>query len=85
MQRDDLDEADPASVQRTLRAFEHLVQDDPHREIDFVRFLGLFTPSLTYYLLTTSHLSRISKNMETSGFRIFAAWSRIRVVIRMPI
>lgn len=35
MQHDDLREADPASVKRTLRAFEHLVQDDPHPEIDF--------------------------------------------------
>ncbi len=36
-QRDDLREADPASVKRTLHSFEHLVQDDSHREIDFVR------------------------------------------------
>jgi hypothetical protein len=36
-QRDDLREADPASVERALCAFEHLVQDDAHREIDFVR------------------------------------------------
>ncbi|KAL9105841.1 MAG: hypothetical protein Q9227_009049 [Pyrenula ochraceoflavens] len=35
LQRDDLGEADPESVARTLRAFEHLVQDDSNREIDF--------------------------------------------------
>ncbi|PMD47898.1 subtilisin-like protein [Hyaloscypha variabilis F] len=35
LQRDDLGEADPESVARTLRAFEHLVQDDSDREIDF--------------------------------------------------
>ncbi|KAJ4319575.1 hypothetical protein N0V84_006305 [Fusarium piperis] len=34
LQRDDLGEADPESVARTLRAFEHLVQDDSDREID---------------------------------------------------
>jgi hypothetical protein len=34
MQYDDLREADPSSVKRTLRAFEHLVQED--EEIDFV-------------------------------------------------
>lgn len=36
MQRDHLGEADPASVQNTLRAFEHLVQDDPNEQLDFV-------------------------------------------------
>jgi hypothetical protein len=35
MQHDDLREADPSSIKRTLRAFEHLVQDD--QQIDFVR------------------------------------------------
>ncbi|GAW11454.1 hypothetical protein ANO14919_008000 [Xylariales sp. No.14919] len=35
LQRDDLGEADPESVARTLRAFEHLVQDDSDHEIDF--------------------------------------------------
>ncbi|KAL4868103.1 hypothetical protein BDV12DRAFT_186240 [Aspergillus spectabilis] len=34
LQRDDLDDADPESVARTLRAFEHLVQDDSDRERD---------------------------------------------------
>ena len=35
IQHDDLREADPSSVKRTLRAFEHLAQED--QEIDFVR------------------------------------------------
>ncbi|PVH92328.1 subtilisin-like protein [Periconia macrospinosa] len=35
LQRDDLGEADPESVARTLRAFEHLVQDDSDQEVDF--------------------------------------------------
>ncbi|KAK8932996.1 hypothetical protein VCV18_001539 [Metarhizium anisopliae] len=35
LQRDDLGEADPESVSRTLRAFERLVQDDSDRETDF--------------------------------------------------
>ena len=33
LQRDDLDEADPENVARTLQAFEHLVEDDSDREI----------------------------------------------------
>jgi hypothetical protein len=37
LQHDDVREADPASVKRTLRAFEHYVQDDPHGEMNFVR------------------------------------------------
>ena len=41
LQRDDLGEADPESVARTLRAFEHLVQDDSNREIDFVGVLDI--------------------------------------------
>ncbi|KAF5988819.1 hypothetical protein FBULB1_1277 [Fusarium bulbicola] len=32
LQRDHLDDADPESVARTLRAFEHLVQDESHGE-----------------------------------------------------
>lgn len=36
LQCDDLREADPESVARTLRAFEHLVQDDSDQEMDFV-------------------------------------------------
>lgn len=39
LQRDNIVEAEPESVARTLRAFEHLVQDDSDREIDFV---GIF-------------------------------------------
>jgi len=39
LQCDGLGEADPDSVARTLRAFEHLVQDDSDREIDFVGIL----------------------------------------------
>ncbi|OAL32056.1 hypothetical protein AYO22_00926 [Fonsecaea multimorphosa] len=35
LQHDDLGEADPESVARTLRAFEHLVQDDSKRGMDF--------------------------------------------------
>ncbi|KAH0828251.1 intracellular serine protease [Fonsecaea pedrosoi] len=35
LQHDDLREADPESVARTLRAFEHLVQDDSDGEMDF--------------------------------------------------
>ncbi|OQU94560.1 hypothetical protein CLAIMM_00905 [Cladophialophora immunda] len=35
LQHDDLGDADPESVARTLRAFEHLVQDDSDREMDF--------------------------------------------------
>ncbi|PVH81390.1 hypothetical protein DL98DRAFT_624868 [Cadophora sp. DSE1049] len=34
LQRDDICEADPESVARTLRVFEQLVQDDSDREID---------------------------------------------------
>ncbi|KAM5433434.1 hypothetical protein MferCBS31731_007069 [Microsporum ferrugineum] len=34
LQRNDLGEAEPESVARTLRAFEHLVQDDSDRKID---------------------------------------------------
>lgn len=34
LQCDDVGEADPESVARTLRAFEHLVQDDSDREVD---------------------------------------------------
>ncbi|SMQ51045.1 unnamed protein product [Zymoseptoria tritici ST99CH_3D7] len=34
LQRDHLDDADPASVARTLRAFAALVQDDSDREVD---------------------------------------------------
>lgn len=41
LQRDDLGEADPESVARTLRAFEQLVQDDSDLEIDFVGILDL--------------------------------------------
>lgn len=41
LQRDDLGEADPESVARTLRAFEHLVQDDSDQEIDFVGILDI--------------------------------------------
>jgi hypothetical protein len=41
LQRDDIDEADPESVARTLRAFEHLVQDDSDRESDFVGILDI--------------------------------------------
>jgi hypothetical protein len=39
LQRDHLDDADPESVARTLRAFEHLVQDEGDGEIAFVRIL----------------------------------------------
>ena len=55
LQRDDLGEADPESVARTLRAFEHLVQDDSDREIDFVGILDIQqTPVFrTSCLLTT--------------------------------
>lgn len=35
-QQDDLDGADPESVERTLRAFEDYVQDDSDREINYV-------------------------------------------------
>lgn len=41
LQRDDLGEADPESVSRTLRAFERLVQDDSDRETDFVGILDV--------------------------------------------
>lgn len=41
LQRDNLDEADPESVTRTLRALEHYVQDDCDREIDFVSILDI--------------------------------------------
>lgn len=34
LQCDEIGEADPESVARTLRAFEHLVQDDSDRERD---------------------------------------------------
>ncbi|KAM5490415.1 hypothetical protein MaudMau93_002613 [Microsporum audouinii] len=34
LQRNDLGEAEPESVARTLRAFEHLVQDDSDRKVD---------------------------------------------------
>lgn len=57
LQRDDIGDADPESVTRTLRAFEHLVPDTSGREIDFVgsldiqhtpvvRSVGLFTSCL---------------------------------------
>lgn len=41
LQGDDVGEADPESVARTLRAFEHLVQDDSDRETHFVGILDL--------------------------------------------
>lgn len=41
LQRDNLDEADPESVTRTLRALEHYVQDDCDREINFVSILDI--------------------------------------------
>lgn len=41
LQCDDLGEAEPESVARTLRAFEHLVPDDSDREIDFVGILDI--------------------------------------------
>lgn len=37
LQQDEVGEADPESVDRTLRAFEHLVPDDPDGKTDFVR------------------------------------------------
>ncbi|RFN43276.1 intracellular serine protease [Fusarium flagelliforme] len=40
-QQDDLDRADPESVERTLRACERYVQDDYDQEIDFSRQPGL--------------------------------------------
>lgn len=41
LQCDDVGEADPESVARTLRAFEHLVQDDSDREVDCVGILNM--------------------------------------------
>ena len=41
LQRDDLGEADPESVARTLGAFEHLIQDESDREVDFVGILDI--------------------------------------------
>jgi hypothetical protein len=41
LQRDDLDEADPESVARTLRAFEQLVQDDSDQQMNFVGILDI--------------------------------------------
>jgi hypothetical protein len=40
LQCDDIGDADPESVARTLRALEHLVQDDSDRERDFVGILA---------------------------------------------
>jgi hypothetical protein len=47
LQHDDLGEADPESVARTLQAFEHLVQDDSDREIDFVGVLDIQQTSVS--------------------------------------
>ena len=41
LQCDDIGDADPESVARTLRAFEHLVQDDADRERDSVGILDI--------------------------------------------
>ena len=41
LQHDDLGEVDPESVARTLGAFEHLVQDESDREMDFVGILDI--------------------------------------------
>lgn len=41
LQRDGVGEADPESVARTLRAFEHLVQDDTDRDIESVGILDI--------------------------------------------
>ncbi len=41
VQCDDPGEAAPESVARTLRAFEHLVPDDPDREIGLVGILDI--------------------------------------------
>jgi hypothetical protein len=47
LQRDALSEADPESVARTLHAFEHLVQDDYDRTIDFVGVLDIQQTSVS--------------------------------------
>lgn len=44
LQRDGVGEADPESVARTLRALEHLVQDESDREMDFVSILDIQQP-----------------------------------------
>ncbi|KAJ5776453.1 uncharacterized protein N7511_001464 [Penicillium nucicola] len=49
LQRDDIGEADPESVARTLRAFENLVQDDSDQEIDFFTKQNFQTPGNERY------------------------------------
>ena len=44
LQHDDLGDADQESVARTLRAFEHLVQDDSDRKTDFVGIFDIQHP-----------------------------------------
>jgi hypothetical protein len=48
LQHDDLGEADPESVARTLHAFEHLIQDDSDREIDYVGVLDIQQISVSW-------------------------------------
>jgi hypothetical protein len=85
LQRDDLGEADPESVARTLRAFEYLVQDDSDRELDIVGIL-IANSSLSASQLPADDIprGRTSNNPDMSGIRSFAASSRIRVAIRTP-
>jgi hypothetical protein len=79
LQRDEIDEADPESVARTLRAFEHLVQEDSDEERDFVGILGIqhtqsFGMSASHILPTNdSSRSRAFNNPDMSGIRSFAA------------
>lgn len=79
LQRDDLGEADPESVARTLCAFEHLVQDDSDQEIDFVGILDIQpTPvfrsvGLSLPASNDSSPSRASNNPDMSGIQSFAA------------
>lgn len=79
LQRDDIGEADPESVARTLRAFEQLVQDDFDREIDFVGIPDILKSSLSgcfashFQPTNENSRSRASNNPNMSGIRSFAA------------
>jgi len=56
LQQDDIGEADPESVARTLRAFEQLVQGDSGGEMDFVGILGVVSFGLLTPHFLPAHL-----------------------------
>ncbi|KAL2205461.1 hypothetical protein CC79DRAFT_1276231 [Sarocladium strictum] len=68
MQYDDLREADPSSVKRTLRAFEHLVQEDEEIDFNFEEHRNERYPNLR----------RIVENPSRNPNANLAASSRVR-------